>query len=280
MPYKKHRSVVVIPLYKLDLSNAEWFSLKQTLKVLHNHPCTIICPDHLFSELLNASRNWGAAIKIKAFPNNYFKSINGYNRLLRSPIIYQAFSEYEYMLIVQTDALILQDKLDEWCERGYSYVGAPFFKGFSNPTMPLEFIGVGNGGLSLRHIPDFLQCQTAIRYIPNILAQSPKNIFDLKALLKFIKHHFIFCFNFEPLFPKVNEDVYWGLLIPKIFPFFKVASPMEAIKFAFDAEPRYLFELNKHQLPFGCHAWERYDHEFWKSALVSLNIENTISSKN
>ena len=276
MSHTKHRSVVVIPLYKLDLSNAEWFSLKQTLKVLHNHPCTIICPEHLSSKLLNTSKNWGGSIKVKAFPNEYFKSISGYNRLLRSSMFYQAFSEYEYMLIAQTDALILQDKLDEWCERGFSYIGAPFFKGFSNPTRPLEFIGVGNGGLSLRRIPDFLQCQKTIRYIPNFLAQAPKNFFDFKALLKFIKHSFIFCFNFEPLFPKVNEDVYWGLLIPKIFPFFKVASPMEAIDFAFDAEPRYLFELNKRQLPFGCHAWERYDYEFWKSTLVSLNIEGAL----
>jgi hypothetical protein len=276
MSHTKNQSVVVIPLYKLDLSNPEWFSIKQTLKVLHNYPCTIICPEHLSSKLIDASRNWGISIEIQAFPNAYFGSISGYNKLLRSSIFYQAFSKYEYMLIAQTDALILQDKLDEWCERGFSYVGAPFFKGFSKPSLPLEFIGVGNGGLSLRRIPDFLQCQKAIRYIPNFLAQAPKNFFDIKALLKFIKHSFIFCFNFEPLFPKVNEDVYWGLLIPKIFPFFKVASPMEAIGFAFDAEPRYLFELNKGQLPFGCHAWERYDYEFWKSTLVSLNIEDAL----
>ena len=66
--------------------------------------------------------------------------------------------------------------------------------------------------------------------------------------------------------------MYWGVLIPRYFSFFKVPKPEEALQFAFDAEPRYLFELNKHQLPFACHAWEKFDLEFWTEHLSKINI--------
>jgi hypothetical protein len=31
-----------------------------------------------------------------------------------------------------------------------------------------------------------------------------------------------------------------------------------------------LYELNGHELPFGCHAWERYDRAFWEEQLPFL----------
>ncbi len=42
-----------------------------------------------------------------------------------------------------------------------------------------------------------------------------------------------------------------------------VPSPVEACAFAFERSPRYLYEKNANILPFGCHAWEKYDKAFW-----------------
>jgi hypothetical protein len=32
--------------------------------------------------------------------------------------------------------------------------------------------------------------------------------------------------------------------------------------------PRLCFELNGRKLPFGCHAWQRYDRGFWEPYLL------------
>ena len=33
----------------------------------------------------------------------------------------------------------------------------------------------------------------------------------------------------------------------------------------FELEPRYLYNLNQKKLPFGCHAWEKHEPDFWKN---------------
>jgi hypothetical protein len=61
-----------------------------------------------------------------------------------------------------------------------------------------------------------------------------------------------------------NEDLFWALEAPKFDPTFKVASAVEALPFAFEMAPRWCFEQNRGKLPFGCHAWARYDRAFWE----------------
>jgi hypothetical protein len=51
-------------------------------------------------------------------------------------------------------------------------------------------------------------------------------------------------------------------------PEFRVASVEEGLRFAFEVAPRKCFELNAGQLPFGCHAWARYDRAFWEPYLL------------
>ena len=269
-----HLAVVLIPLYKLALTEAELFSIQLTLLTLKDYPISIACPNALKNEFQALTESWDHPhIQVDSFADKYFGSIAGYNRLLKSKFFYKHYDQYEYMLIAQSDALILSDQLNAWCRTQYSYVGAPFFDGFADPIHPLKFIGVGNGGISLRRIPDFVKAASRIRYIPNTRAQAPSSIFNAYELGRFIKHRLIFCLNLWPLFPQVNEDVFWGILIPQHFDFFKVPSPEQAIPFAFDAEPRFLYKQNHHKLPFACHAWERYDHAFWKEILEKQGLE-------
>ena len=44
--------------------------------------------------------------------------------------------------------------------------------------------------------------------------------------------------------------------------------PREALEFSFELAPRYCFMMNGRRLPFGCHAWFRYDREFWEPFLL------------
>jgi hypothetical protein len=41
------------------------------------------------------------------------------------------------------------------------------------------------------------------------------------------------------------------------------------LRFAFEAAPRQCLEMNQGRLPFGCHAWGRYDREFWTPHLLA-----------
>ena len=54
--------------------------------------------------------------------------------------------------------------------------------------------------------------------------------------------------------------------------FFKVPSAQEAVAFAFEAHPDYLYQLNQQRLPFGCHAWQRYQPQFWQTVIAENNL--------
>ena len=41
-------------------------------------------------------------------------------------------------------------------------------------------------------------------------------------------------------------------------------APRESVfRFAFERDPLKSLTLTNGQMPFGCHAWERYDRSFW-----------------
>jgi hypothetical protein len=67
-------------------------------------------------------------------------------------------------------------------------------------------------------------------------------------------------------FPR-NEDLFWSLEAPKFDASFRIATAEEALPFAFEMAPRWCFEKNGNKLPFACHAWARYDRDFWASVL-------------
>ena len=67
-----------------------------------------------------------------------------------------------------------------------------------------------------------------------------------------------------------NEDTWWAVLIPQIYNF-KVAPLEDATKFSFEANPKRLYNENGNQLPFGCHAWEKYEPDFWER-FIKKNI--------
>lgn len=192
---------------------------------------------------------------------------------MRSREFYAAFSGFSHVLIAQTDSLVLRDELETWCGKDYAYVGAPWFVGGSEPRHPLEFLGVGNGGFSLRRIADFLRVLAHPRRIPNFLRVQVGDVGLRGGWAQRFKHEWLMAYNFKPLFPTLHEDLFWGILVPAVCPFFRVPEPAEASRFAFEAEPQFLYALNGGKLPFGCHAWERYDREFWLRALPELRQE-------
>jgi len=238
----KYEVAVVIPLYKTDLTEYETISLDRCLKIFRNNRILIISPEGLH---LNGIKQLNSIkYENQCFPESNFLSIETYNKLLLSPDFYSRFIEYKYILIYQLDAFVFSDQLSDWCRLSYDYIGAPwigvdFFSayyklGFGN------FWGygdnrtrmVGNGGFSLRRIKSFLFALMALKNQANNWTH--------------------------------NEDLFWSYEVTNYLPFFKIPEDDLAIKFSFELNPRECFQRTNEKLPFGCHAWEKYDIDFWR----------------
>jgi hypothetical protein len=174
------------------------------------------------------------------------------------------------MLIYQTDAYVFSDQLDFWCEQGNDYIGAPWFDGYSTPSST-KIIGVGNGGFSLRNIQKSIEILRRYDKVKIIFflykSLKIKRLSKIITLIKKINinSRIIESGSIILEYSNINEDGFWAEYIPSLFLDFKVATIDDATRFSFEVNPKLLFELNEYQLPFGCHAWEKYDYSFWKN---------------
>ena len=213
------------------------------------------------------------------FPDEFFSGIAGYNRLLKSSGFYKRFKSYDYILIAQLDCLIFSSNLEEWMERGWDYLAAPWFKGFSEDHTR-GIWRVGNGGLSLRKVASYLQVLkhsvSAGSIYPrwghyawkppfqSMEAGFYQKVSALHGINPFARKHSVEDELNRFLY---NEDVFWAIEAPKFDPAFRVAPAEDALPFAFEVSPRWSLTQTEGHLPFGCHAWARYERDFWEEVL-------------
>jgi hypothetical protein len=258
---------VVIPIYKEPESNTELLTLDNCFKIFQASSIIFIMPKGI--TLTNFFLEKYKPNTTIFFESHYFKNISGYNKLLLTQHFYLSFQNYDYILIYQLDAFVFKNDLDFWCSKKYSYIGAPWFENFDTLGENTQLWAAGNGGLSLRKISDFLN---VFNYKGAIF--SFRFLWDkyhkYSSLSKFIRlpklvYHYLFKNNTSNLFDLFgeNEDHFWSFHAPRISNNFKIAPVNEALKFAFECNPKKMYELNKQQLPFGVHAWEKYDKAFW-----------------
>lgn len=245
---------VVVPLYTTSLADRDLRSFLNNAEVLARYPMVLLAPEGLDisaisalapqAEVMRVSKNWLGA-----------NGIAGYNDMMMSKSFYQLFADCDYILICQTDAWIFRDELEQWCDGGYDYIGAPWpkrrryylpiirqflwlrrklFRRNGRVLRQDYFNKIGNGGLSLRRIESFIAaCNT---YADRI---------------DFFKSH-----NGS----KYNEDWFWAL-VPTTF---RYPTFDKALGFSFDIRPQMCYKLSKHKLPFGCHGWfKKRNIDFW-----------------
>ena len=162
----KQRVAIVIPIIAPSVKGDELQSLRQCLNTLGKRDIYYLCSNELdttFYERLNNEA--GVPFRKRTFGGEWFNGVNAYNRLCFSSMLYEAFAEYEYMLIYQLDAYVFEDRLDEWCQRGYDYVGGPWLCHWSREVENLDHWEVGNGGFSLRKVDTFLRVLTSPRLL-------------------------------------------------------------------------------------------------------------------
>ncbi len=254
------RSVVqvVIPVYKERLTGREEASFRHNLGVLSRYEQVLLAPEGLN---LDYYLGCDPSLRVRRVSREWLgaNGVAGYNRMMLSKEFYALFSQTEYILICQTDVWIFDDRLEEWCQKGYDYVGAPWPKrpiynlwpvrlylklrkallGNRRILMRQDYFGrVGNGGLSLRRIESFLAASE--RYA------STMELFKSRTGIVY------------------NEDWFWSL-IPQEF---RYPSFDEALGFSFDSHPELCYRLAKGVLPFGAHGWfKKRNISFWETII-------------
>ena len=261
--------VIAIPVYKSVLSTDEERSLRQCLNVLGSYSITLVCPDNL--DVSSYCSVAGRKLPCERFSPSFFQSIDGYNRLMMSHLFYERFRSYDYLLIYQLDAWVFSDELESWCCKGYDYVGAPWFELNLSHEEGYNLWLVGNGGLSLRRVEKFLHVtsipdSTRVKTCCEVFRQECHSLSDLGHCLFRCMGPWLGTNSFRHIRKRLQEDFFfcYGLLGSKYE--MRMPSPREAAYFAFECSPKYLYEEVTHgQLPFGCHAWRKYQYEeFWK----------------
>ena len=259
--------VIVIPVYKTCPDETEKMSLRQCLKVLSDYEICLICPYGLSTTVYDEVAN--GKMKTERFAQNYFENISGYNDLMKSHMFYERFKNYDYLLIYQLDAWVFRDELEEWCVRDYDYIGAPWFENWYSHEEGYDFMCVGNGGLSLRKVKKFLSItepsMQRLRSYKQILDRNRGWCRYWQSIVQYFSRN-----NKVNVFAEQNkdrwEDVYFCYDLKASRLELRVPDCKEAAQFSMETSPKYIFnEVNKGHLPFGCHAWKKYQYEeFWK----------------
>ena len=253
---------VITPVFREHFSPDEQLSLSFLRQHLGRHRRIIIAPEGLHVSGLDD-------FHIVRFPSRFFQSVQGYTALMLSRRFYRTLAEFEFLLVYQLDALVFRDELEAWCAAGYDYVGAPIEIG----THWGEQFGL-NGGFSLRRIEAFLRVLTG-RGKGSVARTAERMIFmqrnaSLRACKRvLLELHQARILNALPIFVRKSgypEDLIWSEIAPLLDPTFRVAPAVVAQRFAFETRPSHYFEETGRVLPFGCHAWKKWDPSFWQSA--------------
>jgi len=261
--------VVVIPTHNQNPMTSELASFTQCYKILGEHPIRILAPEGLD---VSAYTHVVPECQVVFIDKNWLSSIEQYNKLKINPYFYHLFKEYNYLLTYELDAWVFRDELLYWCEKDYDYIGAPWFEDWYKANKSLKPIGVGNSGFSLRSVPKALQVLTRVQRIKRLRKfwfssklQSILRFTNLLKKFKFIQPQCDFVRLPEILWDhyQYNEDLFWGIIVPSVFNDFKIGDINEATKFSFEVNPSFLFAQSENKLPFGCHAWEKFEPEFW-----------------
>jgi len=234
---RSSKTPIVTPVHKSEASRSEILRLKISLS---NNPKV----DHYFviPQSLNTTsleKNFPDSKFIK-FEDSNFESIQSYNLLLLSRKFYEAFEEFENILICQLDAILIDD-IQKISKTNRVYTGAPWI----NPYLVFSMrsvvvvkssslfrflpgkISVGNGGLSFRNIRSFI----------NILDQSQND-----RVWNFFKSG------------KTGEDLVFSYLFKKYN--YKITSRKQSSKIFVETSAKKLDSVPK---VIGFHALDKFN---------------------
>lgn len=238
--------VVLVPIYLPQLGLLEQYALDKSLRLLQGRDVRLMAPASLPLDYYRARY---PQLPVDIFASPAFESIPEYSRMLLSDAFYARYAAFEFMLILQTDAILLKDDLDFWCAQPFDYVGAPWHKPFELFVNTGRFEGsdgryvratVGNGGLSLRRIP---KCTALLR--------------EFAIEIGVFQHS------------GSSEDLFFAAM-GALSNDFVLPNEVTASRFSMEGWPAYYQRINGGHLPMGAHAWMKNDIDFWRAVLGDM----------
>lgn len=285
-PYKSRRDpsklvAIVVPLSaRPGLTPEEEISLRHLVHFLGEYDKYFVAPPGVSEQR--------PGFKVLNFYPKFFGSAAAHNRLLLWPGFYRTFEDYKYILIYHLDSLVFANQMRQWCAADLDYIGAPWIQCSDTPwvTEPR----VGNGGFALMRVESVLKVLRnryrldPTSYVLDLLLRNNKNLGWFFRILEKLRGIFpnsrLINRPLEDLRksekPDIhgwNNDFFWSFRATEFLKEFKVASVEQGLRFAFEGGPRICFELSNHQMPFGCHAWAKYDRAFWEPHLLPVESD-------
>jgi len=267
MNWQKTVAIVVPLSYRQELTADEQVSLRHLTHFLGRYDKYALVPKGVRFNL--------PGLEVKPFPRKFFGTPAANDRLGLSRYFYEAFSDYQYMLIYHLDALAFSDQLLDWCATDLDFIGPPWLPCTDSPWVKTP--RVGNGGFNLRKVNSYLKVLDSSipstdpeKYWKRNFSTKPKYVQYINLPKKYLKR--VPWFNgvkWETHRWSTADEYFWVDRGIHYYPDFKVASVEQGLRFGFEVAPRMCFELNGNKLPFGCHAWTRYDRAFWEPYLLN-----------
>ena len=231
---------IVIPNHREDLDDLEKILLAQVRKVLGHYPIIFAGPEGKTFSYLEPGDS------VVYFPKKYFQTLRGYNNLSISPLFYEPFLDFNYILIYQLDAFVFYDALEDFCRLDYDYIGAAWpYHAWSGKKIAGKTPRVGNGGFCLRKVKACHELLKEVYALPGY-----KNPID-----------------------RFTEDTFFSISGTWKSFAFKVAPVAVANLFAMEWYPdRHVKKLGG-ELPFGCHNWTKFSADFYVKLFAQLGYD-------
>lgn len=252
------------------LSDLERLNLDRIYKNIKVDIFFILPKKFIESDLIKLYQN----IRFVFVDDIHLSSLKNYNKYLIDIKFYELFINYEYILLYQLDTWQINFEIDRFFDMKFDFIGAPFVS--EDRHKPIKFVNGRNGGVSIRNIkscisilqskPKFFTLRTIYRQ----LGYGDLNKSKSKYFVKFIIGRFIFYLTNRRLWPwHINEDIFWTIVVPSRFEWFKISDLETSLEFCVDQEPVYCLQYSK-KTPCIVHAIEKYDFDFWKQQIKEL----------
>ena len=222
--------------------------------------------------------------------SGWLDSYSGFNLLKASAYFYLLFRSYEWILTFEPDAYLYRSNLESYYLRNVDYWGAPWIR---DEVGKIQWVGVGNGGFSLRRTIVFLLYFRARKTLKSLLTLTAKRECFFLNLITTL-HCLAGGISYEALPPKSVgnislEDGFWsseaydthyrdllssGIWVLTLIPFLawriRKPHPQQAVHFSIETYPRWALGQAHIQLPTGSHALNKYDHELHLELLKKI----------
>ena len=278
MRQKNNDCFIIIPTHKETMTFEEERSFRNTLDIFCNWGIALVLPEGVSSNYYEAIREKSELqFQIVTVRSEWMGSLERYNDMGVSTEFYQMFEAYKYILICHFDVWVFRDELQVWIDKGYDYIGAPWFllRDYSSWTssgengMPLERLMYpqgGNGGFSLRNVDKMIELTSKPRRSLNAPLFYKTVLYYIKNKKKdFLKLYLYECREFikdaDEFQKKYNiyEDRMFSMFYSLIDKNFRVAPAYDELYFCTEVYSEEILKTKlKWQLPFAIHGYEKY----------------------